>query len=63
VYELFDGHLRQEIVNAEIGPDTLIPVIVTDFDEAEAKKANVLRDPLAARRSRQRAVGSARQGP
>lgn len=46
--ELIDGHLRQEIINADIGPDTLIPVVVTDFTEAEAKKANLIKDPLAA---------------
>src|ERR1043166_9885570 len=46
--QLVDGHLRQEIIAADIGPDTLIPVVVTDLDEAEAKKANLVKDPLAA---------------
>lgn len=44
--QLWDGHLRQDILNL-IGPDTLIPVVVTDLTEAEAKKANVIFDPLA----------------
>jgi hypothetical protein len=44
--ELWDGHLRQDIL-VHIGPDTLIPVIVTDLTEAEAKKANLIHDPLA----------------
>lgn len=45
--EMFDGHARQDLINARIGPNTLIPCIVTDFTEAEAKKANLLKDPLA----------------
>jgi ParB-like chromosome segregation protein Spo0J len=44
--ELWDGHLRQDIL-ARVGPDTLIPVIVTDLTESEAKKANLIHDPLA----------------
>lgn len=44
--ELWDGHLRQDIL-ARVGPDTLIPVIVTDLTEEEAKKANLIHDPLA----------------
>src|SRR5262245_51658304 len=44
--ELWDGHLRQDIL-AGVGPDTLIPVVVTDLSEAEAKKANLVHDPLA----------------
>ena len=47
-YQIIDGHLRQEWINSQIGPDTLIPVIVTDFTEEEAKKANLTKDPLAA---------------
>jgi hypothetical protein len=46
--ELIDGHLRQDLIQAEVGPDTLVPVVVTDFTEAEAKQANLLKDPLAA---------------
>src|SRR5215472_11177056 len=38
--ELWDGHLRQDIL-AAIGPDTLVPVVVTDLSEAEAMKANL----------------------
>ena len=45
--ELVDGHLRQDIVHAAVGPDTLVPVVVTDFTEAEARKASLLNDPLA----------------
>ncbi len=44
--ELWDGHLRQDIL-AAVGPDTLVPVVVTDLSEAEAKKANLVHDPLA----------------
>lgn len=43
--ELIDGHLRQDLA-ARVGPDTLIPVVVTDLSDAEAKKANLLKDPL-----------------
>jgi len=43
---LFDGHLRRNLFH-RIGPDTMIPVVVTDLDEAEAKKANLIFDPLA----------------
>lgn len=45
--EIIDGHLRQDIIQADISPDTLIPVVILDFDEAEAKKANLIKDPLA----------------
>jgi ParB-like chromosome segregation protein Spo0J len=44
--ELWDGHLRQDIL-AGVGPDTLVPVVVTDLSEAEAKKAILVHDPLA----------------
>jgi hypothetical protein len=37
-----DGHLR-----AEITPDTIVPVLVTDLSEAEAKKLLATVDPLA----------------
>ena len=47
-YQIIDGHLRQEWINSKIGPETLIPVVVTDFTEEEAKKANLTKDPLAA---------------
>jgi hypothetical protein len=45
---LIDGHLRRELITARVGPETLVPVIVTDLTEEEAKKANVVHDPLAA---------------
>ena len=41
--ELVDGHLR-----AETTPDTEVPVLVTDLDEAEAAKVLATLDPLAA---------------
>jgi DNA modification methylase len=41
--ELIDGHLR-----AETTPDTEVPVLVVDLDEAEAKKLLACLDPLAA---------------
>jgi DNA modification methylase len=44
---LTDGHARRDLVDERIGPNTLLPVIVTDFTEAEAKKANLIKDPLA----------------
>ena len=43
---LWDGHIRQDILE-KIGPDTLIPVVVTDLTEDEARKANLVFDPLA----------------
>jgi hypothetical protein len=45
---LIDGHLRRDLIDERIGPDTLLPIIVIDFTEAEAKKANLVKDPLAA---------------
>ncbi len=46
-YQLFDGHLRNDLY-VTISPDTLVPVLVTDLDESEAKKANAIFDPSAA---------------
>ena len=43
-----DGHLRKELLIATYGVDAEIDVNVTDFDEAEAKKATLTKDPLAA---------------
>jgi hypothetical protein len=40
---LIDGHLR-----AETTPDTVVPVLVLDVDEAEADKLLATLDPLAA---------------
>lgn len=45
---LIDGHLRKERLIARYGADAEIEVNVTDFDEAEAKKVNLTKDPLAA---------------
>jgi len=41
--ELIDGHLR-----AETTPDSDVPVLVVDLDDAEADKLLALLDPLAA---------------
>lgn len=46
--ELIDGHARRELIDSRIGPDTLIPCVVTDFTEQEAKLANAIKDPIAA---------------
>src|SRR5918996_671787 len=40
---LIDGHLR-----AETTPDSVVPVLVLDVDEAEADKILLTHDPLAA---------------
>ena len=40
---LIDGHLR-----ADLDPDQMLPVLVTDLDEAEAGKVLATLDPLAA---------------
>ena len=40
---LIDGHLR-----ADLDPDQILPVLVTDLDEAEAGKVLATLDPLAA---------------
>jgi hypothetical protein len=40
---LIDGHLR-----AETTPDSVVPVLVLDVDEAEANKILLTHDPLAA---------------
>ena len=47
-FRLIDGELRQEHLEAKYGPDYLIEVNVTDFDEAEAAKALATHDPLSA---------------
>lgn len=45
---LCDGHLRKDLLISMYGPDAEIEVNVTDFDESEAKKATLTKDPLAA---------------
>jgi hypothetical protein len=44
--EIYDGHLRQEVIET-LGPDTLVPVIVADLSDDEARKANLLLDTIA----------------
>lgn len=39
---LFDGHLRQSL-----DPDQIVPCLVTDLTEAEARKMMLVLDPLA----------------
>lgn len=46
--KLCDGHLRKKHLLAKYGPDCEIEVNVTDFNEAEARKATLTKDPLAA---------------
>jgi hypothetical protein len=46
--QLIDGHLRQDLINARVGPETLIPCSVCDLSESEARKANLIKDPLSA---------------
>ncbi|MFZ5831589.1 MAG: ParB N-terminal domain-containing protein [Planctomycetota bacterium] len=41
--ELIDGHLR-----AETAPETVVPVLVVDLDDAETVKLLAVHDPLAA---------------
>lgn len=41
--ELLDGHCRRELT-----PDTIVPVLIVDLDDAEAAKLLVTLDPLAA---------------
>lgn len=45
--EIFDGHARRDWFD-QVTPDTLIPVLISDLNEAEAKKANALLDPISA---------------
>ena len=47
-YRLVDGHLRKALLIKKYGPDATIDVNVTDFDEKQAKKATLTKDPLAA---------------
>lgn len=47
-YRLVDGEARLELIEARVGPDTLIPVVVTDFTESEAKKALLTHDQIGA---------------
>jgi len=43
-----DGHLRKDLLIESYGAETEIEVNVTDFDEMEAKKATLTKDPIAA---------------
>lgn len=45
--QLWDGHLRLDLFHG-VDPEMLVPVIVTDLNEEEAKKAILIHDPLAA---------------
>lgn len=45
---LCDGHLRKALYTKKYGKDAIIEVNVTDFNEAEAKKATLTKDPIAA---------------
>ena len=47
-YVLIDGQARRDLIEADIGPDTLIPISVSDLSEVEAKKALAVGDPMAA---------------
>lgn len=46
--EMIDGHKRQDLILADIGPETLIPCLVSDLDEQEARQANLTHDPIGA---------------
>lgn len=46
--QLCDGHLRKNLIIRKYGADAMIEVNVTDFSEAEAKKATLTKDPIAA---------------
>jgi hypothetical protein len=48
MYRLIDGEARRNLIEADVSPDTLIPISVTDLSEAEAKKALLIADPLSA---------------
>jgi hypothetical protein len=43
-----DGHLRQSLINARVGPETPIPILETDLTEDEAKAVLLVHDPLSA---------------
>jgi len=45
---MIDGHARQDLISSRIGPETLIPCIITDLDEAEARRALLTHDALGA---------------
>jgi DNA modification methylase len=45
---LCDGHLRKALYVRKYGANAEIEVNVTDFDETEAKKATLTKDPIAA---------------
>lgn len=47
-FMLVDGHARQELISDRIGPNTMIPCIITDLDEVEAKRALLTHDALGA---------------
>jgi hypothetical protein len=48
ILRICDGHLRKSLLVKKYGADTEIDVNVVDFDEAEARKATLTHDPLAA---------------
>jgi DNA modification methylase len=45
--KLADGHLRQELINGRLGPEELVPIVVTDLTEQEAREVLLTHDPLA----------------
>jgi ParB-like chromosome segregation protein Spo0J len=47
-YQIVNGHARHELLSTRIGPDTIVPCVVTDFTEEEARRAILLQDPLSA---------------
>src|SRR3990167_1568741 len=48
VLRICDGHLRKDLLISKYGAETEIEVNVTDFDESEAKRATLTKDPIAA---------------
>ena len=45
---LIDGEARKNLLSAEVHEDWLVPCVVTDLNEAEAKLALAVCDPLSA---------------
>lgn len=48
MYRLIDGEARRNLIEADVSPDQLVPISITDLSESEAKKALLIADPLSA---------------
>lgn len=57
-YRFVDGHLRKKVLLDHYGPEAVIDFNLVDFDESEAKKATLTKDPIAAMAQQDAAASS-----